>query len=244
MKNLRKIRVPLAAAVLLCFVSAGASLGAERLLCGWKTSAVETKLREIDRLVSEKYIGETDSGSVADYAAVGLDLALAGTAARSRAAPLPLEVRPHARKPGQQILALRELDLRFRIGRRRPLDEYVQNQARAVVDLVLEHLVQIAKLRRRKLVVENHVAYLVLLDEGRDLGELALAYESLGRRGGQPLREPLDATYAGRLGQKFQFVEVFGHLRFVLPVVHNGDQYGPTLLRRRIDRFSHESFQK
>ena len=71
MKNLRKIRVPLAAAVLLCFVSAGASLGAERLLCGWKTSAVETKLREIDRLVSEKYIGETDSGSVADYAAVG-----------------------------------------------------------------------------------------------------------------------------------------------------------------------------
>ena len=71
LKNLRKIRVPLAAAVLLCFVSAGASLGAERLLCGWKTSAVETKLREIDRLVSEKYIGETDSGSVADYAAVG-----------------------------------------------------------------------------------------------------------------------------------------------------------------------------
>ena len=28
LKNLRKIRVPLAAAVLLCFVSAGASLGA------------------------------------------------------------------------------------------------------------------------------------------------------------------------------------------------------------------------
>ena len=71
LKKLRKIRVPLAAAVLLRFVSAGASLGAERLLCGWKTSAVETKLREIDRLVSEKYIGETDSGSVADYAAVG-----------------------------------------------------------------------------------------------------------------------------------------------------------------------------
>jgi len=182
--------------------------------------------------------------AVADYAAVGLDLALAGPAARSRAAPLPLEVRPHARKPGQQILALRELDLRFRIGRRRPLDEYVQNQARAVVDLVLEHLVQIAKLRRRKLVVENHVAYLVLLDEGRDLGELALAYESLGRRGGQPLREPLDATYAGRLGQKFQFVEVFVRLALVLPLADDGHQNGPTLLRRRIDRFSHESFQK
>ena len=30
--------------------------------CGWKTSAVETKLREIDRLVSEKYIGETERG--------------------------------------------------------------------------------------------------------------------------------------------------------------------------------------
>jgi len=84
----------------------------------------------------------------------------------------------------------------------------------------------------------------VLLDEGRDLGELALAYESLGRRGGQPLREPLDATYAGRLGQKFQFVEVFVRLALVLPLADDGHQNGPTLLRRRIDRFSHESFQK
>ncbi|WP_418984741.1 S41 family peptidase [Agathobaculum sp.] len=71
MKNLRKIRVPLAAAVLLCFVSAGASLGAGTLFFGWKTGAVQVKLREIDRLAADKYIGEIDSENVADYAAVG-----------------------------------------------------------------------------------------------------------------------------------------------------------------------------
>ena len=71
MNRLRKIRVPLAAVVLLCFLSAGAALGAGTLLFGWKTGAVQGKLREIDRLAADKYIGEIDSENVADYAAVG-----------------------------------------------------------------------------------------------------------------------------------------------------------------------------
>ena len=71
LKKLRKIRVPLAAVVLLCFLSAGAALGAGTLLFGWKTGAVQGKLREIDRLAADKYIGEIDSTNVADYAAVG-----------------------------------------------------------------------------------------------------------------------------------------------------------------------------
>lgn len=71
MNRLRKIRVPLAAVVLLCFLSAGAALGAGTLLFGWKTGAVQGKLREIDRLAADKYIGEIDSTNVADYAAVG-----------------------------------------------------------------------------------------------------------------------------------------------------------------------------
>ena len=71
LKKLRKIRVPLAAVVLLCFLSAGAALGAGTLLFGWKTGAVQVKLREIDRLAADKYIGEIDSENVADYAAVG-----------------------------------------------------------------------------------------------------------------------------------------------------------------------------
>lgn len=71
LKKLRKIRVSLAAVVLLCFLSAGAALGAGTLLFGWKTGAVQGKLREIDRLAADKYIGEIDSTNVADYAAVG-----------------------------------------------------------------------------------------------------------------------------------------------------------------------------
>lgn len=71
LKKLRKIRVSLAAVVMLCFLSAGAALGAGALFFGWKTGAVQGKLREIDRLAADKYIGEIDSTNVADYAAVG-----------------------------------------------------------------------------------------------------------------------------------------------------------------------------
>ena len=59
---------------------------------------------------------------------------LAGAAARSRAAPLPFEVRPQAGEPGQQVFVLGQLHLRFGIGRLRPCEEDVQNQARAVED--------------------------------------------------------------------------------------------------------------
>ena len=38
---------------------------------GWNTSEVGKKLREIDRLVSDKYVGELVADNVADYAAAG-----------------------------------------------------------------------------------------------------------------------------------------------------------------------------
>ena len=38
---------------------------------GWNTNEVGKKLREIDRLVSDKYVGELDADNVADYAAAG-----------------------------------------------------------------------------------------------------------------------------------------------------------------------------
>lgn len=54
-EQITEIRVPLAAVVLLCFLSAGAALGAGTLFFGWKTGAVQVKLREIDRLAADKY---------------------------------------------------------------------------------------------------------------------------------------------------------------------------------------------
>lgn len=46
--------------------------GSHRLIStGWHTNEVGKKLREIDRLVSDKYVGELDADNVADYAAAG-----------------------------------------------------------------------------------------------------------------------------------------------------------------------------
>ena len=40
-------------------------------MTGWSTPAVERKLRELDAIVSSRYVGEQDAQTVADYAAVG-----------------------------------------------------------------------------------------------------------------------------------------------------------------------------
>ena len=38
---------------------------------GWRTDAVQDKLRALDRVVSAHYVGEADAETVADYAATG-----------------------------------------------------------------------------------------------------------------------------------------------------------------------------
>ncbi len=64
-----KIAFPKAAA--LCGVSAVIGCVCTNFALGWCSSEVQMKLREIDKLVSDKYVGELDRGEVADYAAVG-----------------------------------------------------------------------------------------------------------------------------------------------------------------------------
>ena len=85
---------------------------------------------------------------VADDTAVGLDFAFARAAAGSRAAPLPFEVGPHTRKPGQHVLVIGQLHLRLGIGGLRPRHENIENQARTVEDTARHRLFDIARLRR------------------------------------------------------------------------------------------------
>src|SRR5213078_2028411 len=92
--------------------------------------------------------------AVADDAAIELDLRLAD-AARADAAGLPLQVRPGARQARQRVLELRELDLRARLAAARAAREDVEDQAAAVDDLRADDLLQIARLSRREVVVED-----------------------------------------------------------------------------------------
>ncbi len=76
----------------------------------------------------------------------------------------PRQVRPHAGQPRQEVLQLRQLDLQLAVLRRlRPLRENVQDQLRAVQNFPAENFLEIAALRRRQLVVENHRADVLLL---------------------------------------------------------------------------------
>ena len=71
MNRLRETKITLATALALCIaVAAAAVLGCYAVL-RWGSPAVETKLREIDRIAASRYVGDLDAEAVADYAAVG-----------------------------------------------------------------------------------------------------------------------------------------------------------------------------
>lgn len=71
MKELREIQITLGGALALCILTACATAGMCLMSLKWSTDEVGSKLREIDRIAAEQYIGEMDGEKVADYAAVG-----------------------------------------------------------------------------------------------------------------------------------------------------------------------------
>ena len=89
-------------------------------------------------------------------AAVGFQLRFAFAAAHADAAFLPRQVAPKPREPRQQMLKLRQLDLQLAFARAGALREDVENQRRAVENFAVENFFEVAALRRRKVVVENH----------------------------------------------------------------------------------------
>ena len=64
-------KVSVSTALLLCATTAAATILGCYAAAGWRTDEVEDKLREIDKLVADRYVGELDEQAVADYAAVG-----------------------------------------------------------------------------------------------------------------------------------------------------------------------------
>lgn len=71
LKKLRETRVTLATALILCIAAASVAVLGCYAVLRWSSPAVETKLREIDRIAASRYVGDLDTEAVADYAAVG-----------------------------------------------------------------------------------------------------------------------------------------------------------------------------
>src|SRR5262249_21781975 len=135
--------------------------------------------------------------AVADDAAVELERVPADPA-RAGAPRLPLEVRPRARQARQGVFELRQLNLRARLAAARAAGEDVENQAAAVDDRGAGDLLQVARLRRREVVVEDDERGAGGVDKGLELLGLPLAHErgGLGRRAAGRLAP----RHAGRRG--------------------------------------------
>ena len=71
MKKLREVQVSMRMALTMCAAAGAVTAVICLLATGWSSHEIGSKLHEIDRLVSDKYIGELDEDSVADYAATG-----------------------------------------------------------------------------------------------------------------------------------------------------------------------------
>lgn len=71
LNRLRETKITLATALALCMAVAAAAVLSCYAVLRWSSPAVETKLREIDRIAASRYVGDLDAEAVADYAAVG-----------------------------------------------------------------------------------------------------------------------------------------------------------------------------
>ena len=112
---------------------------------------------------------------LADEAAVGLELRLAGTAARADAAARARQVRPHPGEARQVVLEPRQLHLEPPLLRPGALREDVDDQRRPIQHLAVEQTLEVPLLIRAQLVVDDEgveVARRLLVDE---LGRAALA---------------------------------------------------------------------
>lgn len=71
MKGLKNSRISIATALVLCLMAGATGVACSYAAFGFQTRQVSTKLREIDRLVSERYVGTMDGEAIGDFAAYG-----------------------------------------------------------------------------------------------------------------------------------------------------------------------------
>lgn len=154
--------------------------------------------------------------AVADHPPVGFDLGFAGTAEEAEAAALPFEVGPAAHEASSLIIEMGEFDLEAPFGGRRAFAEDFEDQARAVDDLGLDRLFQIALLDRGQRGIDDQELGLVLPDCQRDLLDLARPEQRRRLRVAQPEGKPSDHVDSDRSGKSRGLVEArFGRARIV-----------------------------
>src|SRR5438045_669791 len=110
-----------------------------------------------------------DAGNtILDAAAVGFQLGFTFTAAHADAAFLPGQVAPEPGQPRQQMLELGQFDLEFSFTRAGALGENIEDQGRAIENLTIENLFEVAALGGGEFIIENdgiQVTFSAMLSE-------------------------------------------------------------------------------
>ncbi len=128
--------------------------------------------------------------------------------ARADAAAEPRQRLARSGQPRQHVLQLRELDLQLAFVRARAPGKDVEDQLGAIDDAPAARLLEVARLPRRQLVVDDDEVRAGLVAGARDLLDLARADE---RGGSAPARSctTRSTTLGARgLGEARQFVEL------------------------------------
>ena len=118
-------------------------------------------------------------------------------------------MRPLAREPRLQVTELRDFDLQLALECMRALRENVENQLAAIDHANLEFVLEIARLRRAKRVIENRERRAFRRRQLAHLARLALPDKSARVRRLQALPDNAGNLCASALGQSFKFVERF-----------------------------------
>ncbi len=153
----------------------------------------------------EALLGRLDA--VADHALVELDLRLAGTAAHAGAALLAFQVAPAAHEARGQVLQASELHLQLALVALGAGREDLEDQRGAVGHAHAQVTFEVALLRGRERLVEQHPLRAMRQHQFLDLVGLAAAHEQ--RRIGRlaPGRDAGDGNVVRGLGQQREFVE-------------------------------------
>ena len=120
------------------------------------------------------------------------------------------------------------------------LREDVEDQLRAIDDLAIEALVQLAQLRRRQLVVEDDEIGVGFRRGLRQHVDLAAAEEGRRIRPGTILQHPQDDAGAGRLREAAQLFERMFRVHSSRAAGHQTDERCP--LHQHRTRFTHCHF--
>ena len=148
--------------------------------------------------------------ALGEQAAVGFELCLARTTIADAATALTFEVGPAAHQARRDVLELRELHFELAFVAARALREDVEDQPRAIEHAALDEFFEIALLRRRERMIEQHHVGVVLDRGGANFIGLAAAHEE-SRIGA--IAPPADADHgngAGRARELLELEDVFG----------------------------------